>query len=240
MKLGVCQMDVSKDIEINLNKILHFMHEAKGRGISILGFPEMSLVGYYPELLTNPEINTIVGEKISILLNKCKTLEMGIIIGHPYLDEKGLYNRVSVILPDGRILSYDKRNITELEKSFFIPGSNSLSFEYNKSKFGVLICRDQNNPDFFKELNDLGANVIYICAAHYYKPDEARVKTDKNKAFPLVRAIENNSYVLLSNTVGPLLDMISLGNSLIAHPSGFIIVSAGEYDETILAVSVKY
>ena len=45
-------------------------------------------------------------------------------------------------------------------------------------------------------------------------------------------------YVLLPNTVGSHLGMISLGNSLIADPDGAVVVSAGESEETILSLSL--
>ncbi len=101
-----------------------------------------------------------------------------------------------------------------------------------------MICRDQNDPKIAEELVKRGARFIFIISAHYYKPKEARWKLEKNRAIPITRAVENGVYVLLPNTVGSHLGMISLGNSLIADPDGAVVVSAGESEETILSLSL--
>ncbi len=62
---------------------------------------------------------------------------------------------------------------------------------------------------------------------------------DKNRAIPITRAVENKAFVLLSNTVGTHLGMVSLGNSLIADPEGAVVVAADEYQEGLLLLSTN-
>ncbi len=51
MKLGICQMSISKNIDINTNKILDFLDKASKQDVDLLVFPEMSLTGYNPDTL---------------------------------------------------------------------------------------------------------------------------------------------------------------------------------------------
>lgn len=238
MKLGICQMSISKNIDINTNKILDFLDKASKQDVDLLVFPEMSLTGYNPDTLLSSSLNTIVDSCVYRIREKSNSLEIGAVIGHAYYKEDKLYNRLSVILPGEEIHTYDKLHLVELEQEYFEPGSKFLNFSYKNEIFGVMICRDQNDPKIAEELVKRGARFIFIISAHYYKPKEARWKLEKNRAIPITRAVENGVYVLLPNTVGSHLGMISLGNSLIADPDGAVVVSAGESEETILSLSL--
>ncbi|HHU69357.1 MAG TPA: carbon-nitrogen hydrolase family protein [Thermoanaerobacterales bacterium] len=238
MKLGICQMSISDDIDLNAKKIVNFLDKAREQDIDLLVFPEMSLTGYNPDIILASNLNTIVDSCINRIREKGDSLKIGAVIGHAYNEGDKLYNRLSVILPGEGIYTYDKMHLVQAEGKYFEPGSKFLTFTYKDEMFGVMICRDQNDPKIAEELVKRGAQFIFIISAHYYKPKEARWKLEKNRAIPITRAVENRVYVLLPNTVGSHLGMISLGNSLIADPDGAVVVSAGESEETILSLSL--
>ena len=239
MKLGVCQMAVTERLEINTGKILDFLKQGKAQNINILGFPEMALTGYTKKILDSENMNDMVRESLSKIKEKCITLGIAAIIGHPYKKDGKLYNSTSVFLSNGSTYTYDKKYPTERELKYFEIGEkNPPVFSCCGEKIGVIICRDQNYPKLARELVRGGAKFIYILSAHFYDPKEARWKLEKNRAIPITRAVENGVHVLLSNFVGSHLGMVSLGNSLIADPDGAVVSSAGECGEALLSVSI--
>lgn len=237
MKLAICQRAISEKLESNIAQSIHFMEKASANGVELLCFPEMSLTGYIPELLSRPDLNTVVGEALQHIKEKCNILNIGVIIGYGYQKGGFLFNRAGIILPGASMFTYDKIHLTETEKKYFHPGTESLVFPFRGTRLGVIICRDQNYPLLTKKLKEQGASYIFILSAHYYDPKEARWKLEKNRAIPVTRAVENKIHVLMANTVGTHIGMISLGNSLIADPDGAVVVSAGEHEEGLLMLS---
>ncbi|WP_026485778.1 carbon-nitrogen hydrolase family protein [Caldanaerobius polysaccharolyticus] len=238
MKFGVAQLSIGDKIEYNLAKVYRYMERAAGEGICLLGFPEMFLTGYNPSYVGNGDLNAKVDEALGGIGMKSKELGVGAIVGHGYRHGGKFINRASVILPDGRKFSYDKIHLTEVEEKYFVPGSESLYFEFAGHRIGVIICRDQNDPMLIRHLREQGVDILYIISAHYYKLQEARWKVDKNRAIPIARAVENKIYVFLANAVGSHIGMVSLGNSLIVDPEGCVVVSAGEIEECLLTTPV--
>lgn len=239
MKFGVAQLSIGDKIEYNLAKVYNCMEKAAGEGVCLLGFPEMFLTGYNPSYLEDSDINAKIDEALCGVGMKSKELGVGVIVGHGYRNGDKFVNRASVILPDGRKFNYDKIHLTEVEEKYFVPGFEKLSFEFAGHMIGVIICRDQNDPMLIRHLREQGVDMLYIISAHYYKPQEARWKVEKNRAIPIARAVENKIYVFLANAVGSHIGMVSLGNSLIVDPEGCVVASAGESDECLLTVSVS-
>ncbi|MDI6602082.1 MAG: carbon-nitrogen hydrolase family protein [Thermoanaerobacteraceae bacterium] len=238
LKLGVAQLSIGDEIEYNLAKVYSYMKRAAGEGVCLLGFPEMFLTGYNPSYIENGDVNAKIDEALCGIGMKSKELGVSVIVGHGYRHGGKFVNRASVILPDGRKFNYDKIHLTGVEEKYFAPGSGRLYFEFAGHRIGVIICGDQNDPMLIRHLREQGVDMLYIISAHYYKPQEARWKVEKNRAIPIARAVENKIYVFLANTVGSHIGMVSLGNSLIVDPEGCVVVSAGESNECLLTVQI--
>lgn len=238
-KLAVAQMAIGDTIEHNARKIGRFLDMAHEQGVSLIGFPEMCLTGYHTSILSSADLNDQVEEALSLLQHRCKTLNIVSVLGHGWKDGYALYNRATVLLPENKRFIYNKINLAEPEEEFFCSGKDPLCFDFGRLKVGVIICRDQNDPLLAKTLREQGAELLLILSAHYYAPKVARWKVEKNRALPIARAVENKMYVLLSNTVGGHLNLVSLGNSLIVDPDGCVISSAGESEESILTLSLR-
>jgi predicted amidohydrolase len=78
---------------------------------------------------------------------------------------------------------------------------------------------------------------LYL-SSHYYKPQELERKERKNKAFPIVRAIENKVYVLKADAVGSQDGKVSMGTSMIVDPSGVVVAEAPHMKEALLELNL--
>jgi len=238
VKVGVVQMKISNSIENNLIKITNFLEQAKVEEVDLICFPEMALTGYNIQLLKSRVLNDLILSAIDKISQLASKYSICCIIGHPFFEGEKLKNRASVIFPDGRYKKYDKLHPTELEMKIFSEGKDTLVFEYKQKRFGIAICRDQNFYNIFKEYKDNACDGVFVLAAHYYNPKEARWKIDKNRSIPITRAVENEYYVFLANATGAHLNMISLGHSLIVDRNGCIVCEANETEEVLLTAEI--
>ncbi len=240
MNIAVAQMAISESLEQNTARIIGFMEKAGKLEAELICFPEMCLTGYSPGLLQQKDFTSQVEGALERLGKACRQLNLAAIVGHAHLEQGHRYNRATVLLPSSGLYFYDKQFLTEPEEKYFCPGSQNTLFTYRDTSFGLIICRDQNYPLLARELKEMGAGAMFILAAHYYSPREARWKLEKNRAIPITRAVENKFHVFMANTVGTHLGMISLGNSLIAEPGGAVVASAGETEESIIFFDIDY
>ena len=231
MKLGVAQIALKNDIGANVVKIHNYASEAAGAKADILCFPECSLTGYKRDFseIDGNEVLTALEALQKTAAEKRITL----VVGTPYPESDKLYNAALVISANSQ-LKYFKNNLTEFDKQYFVKGRERLIFDVKGIKCGVIICRDQNYPTLAREYAQGGAAVLFLPAAHYYLPHEARLKLEKNRALPIARAVEGNFVVAKANAVGSQGDYVSLGHSMIVSPGGSIIREADTADEGIL------
>ncbi|MGE5396498.1 MAG: carbon-nitrogen hydrolase family protein [Chitinophagales bacterium] len=238
MRVGAAQMYISNDIKINEAMILKMIIEAAEREVELVAFPEMSLTGFYLPTLTGYDYQDDLARALDRITLQAEKLGMGIIIGRPSSENGQVFNSASIILPGGINYRYDKNNLIAEEEKYFSPGNRSLNFTYKDHSFGVIICRDQNYPDLAREACQGNASALFILAAHFYPPAEARKKLDKNVALPIARAVENKCHVVFTNTVGSNMGLNSLGNSMIVHPEGVIIAKADESSVVLLTCDI--
>jgi predicted amidohydrolase len=233
VRIGSSQMYISDNVRNNAVAIIENMHEAARRNVELLIFPEMSLTGFNLRTLAQPDFKDDLSASFEEIASRVEELGVGVIIGHASFRQNKMLNSATVLLPGGVKYRYDKTNLTEAEKEYFLPGNDLLKFTYKDYKFGVIICRDQNYPELAYNICCSGS-ALFILAAHYYRPAEARSKLDKNRALPIARAVENSCYVIVSNTIGSHIGMNSLGNSLIVNPEGVVIAQADEFSPVML------
>lgn len=239
MKLAVAQIALSDSLDYNTRKVIRFLEQAGEIGLDLVCFPEMCLTGYSPAALSPSDLDEKVGSALNIIQDRCGALGTGAIVGYGHKSGYALFNRATVLLPHGERFHYDKISLAESEKKYFQPGKTIITFPCGDLKAGIIICRDQNDPSLACELKSSGADILFIPAAHYYTPKEARWKIEKNRALPIARAVENKMHVLMANTVGTNVGLTSLGNSLIVDPDGCIVTQAGEAEETLLALTAR-
>ncbi|MFW6118307.1 MAG: carbon-nitrogen hydrolase family protein [Chloroflexota bacterium] len=231
MKAGVAQIGLCNDIGTNIEKIVSYFKSAASLELDFLCFPECCITGY------KRDFRNIAWDEVAQAIDKLQkavTAEgITIAVGTPYVEAGKVYNAAIVISARHR-LKYFKNNLTEFDKLYFAEGKDTLSFEVKGVKCGLIICRDQNDPQLAQEYARAGVKIIFLLAAHYYPPAEARRKLDKNRALPIARAVENGLFVAKANAVGFQDDHVSLGHSMIVDPEGSVVCEANEKEERLL------
>lgn len=238
MHIGIVQMYLSTDVAQNTEKILGFMKQASERGIDLLCFPECSLTGY----ITNHNKIRMddIRKGISDIQRSVDKHEISAIVGTSWQansnnknvdgddadnNKKIIYNSAVVIRPHSRIKLYFKNDLTDYDKNYFSKGNSTITFKIKDIKCSVLICHDQNNPLLAAKYRN-SIDILFYLSSHYYTKSEAVRKERKNKAFPIVRAIENRIYVAKADAVGEQSGLVNFGGSMVVNPEGEVIAEA--------------
>lgn len=231
MKAGVAQISLCHEIGTNVEKILSHLKSAANLGLDFVCFPECSLTGY------KRDFDTVNWREVAEGLDRLQVVvareDIMVAVGTPFAEAGKLYNAAIVISAKDRLKCF-KKHLTEFDKLYFARGKGTLSFQVKGVDCGLLICRDQNDPRLAGQYAKAGARVVFLLAAHYYPPAEARRKVDKNRALPIARAVENGFFVAKANAVGSQGDYVSLGRSMIIDPEGSVVCEADEKEEKLL------
>lgn len=190
-----------------------WVSDAAIRGANLLLFPEygaMELVSIF-----NTEIRADIRRQIQKLDalkdDFCTTFEMlarkyGIIIvapSMPVIEHARNLNRAFVFSPAGMAGYQDKFFMTRFENEHW--GVESAPpqltvFEADWGKFGIQICYDVEFPIGARKLSDAGANLILAPSCTETIRGATRVHVGAR-----ARALENQCYTVVSQTVGDAL-----------------------------------
>jgi predicted amidohydrolase len=237
MKAAVAQVKLYNDIDANLITTSKYISWASKEDIDILCFPECNITGYVRDF-TKVDQNKLA-ETLDIIQEQVTKDGVNVIVGAPYFEREKCFNSAIVLLTNGGRYIYHKINLTSSDEVYFKKGKKPLCFQLDDIKFGVLICRDQNDPMLAAKYKTLGADAIFILSAHFYEPIKAIRKLNKNRALPIARAVENNLFVLKANAVGSNNELISLGGSVIIDPEGFVIHEGDSANEMVLSYEIS-
>jgi predicted amidohydrolase len=239
MRIGVAQLRSFDTVEENAANILRSIEEARRLGVRILGFPETALSGYLFEGF--PRVDPArLAAALDQVAARAREAHLAVVLGTVTREDGKLRNSAAVLLPDGGRHLYHKINLVPYEQGWFAPGDTPVTFEVDGTRFGVMVCRDQNSPELSRALKQAGARGLFICSAHFYDLMEARMKLEKNVALPIVRAYENGVYLFKANAVGTNHGTVSYGNSMIVDPRGIVVQRAGETQEELLVYDVDF
>jgi predicted amidohydrolase len=234
-------MQVTTDIDRNLDNMLSDIKKATKQQIGFLCFPECALSGY---VVNHNRINyEKIKNNILKLMDTSYKYNISLLLGTSWKSRSNkIFNAAIIIKPGSKtITKYHKNELTEFDRKYFSKpkveaGVFSLRpFWINEDiKCGVLICRDQNNPLLAMKYKKNDVEVLFYLSSHHYKEQEAINKERKNRAFPIVRAIENRIYVAKADAVGDQNGLISIGCSMVVNPEGEVIAEAKRWKKDLL------
>jgi len=226
MKIRIAQLVVSRNIDLNKEKILNEISQTEKDEWIV--FPEAILSGYYPsdnkytEILNWSKIKEHLREiEDCVLQNQCHCL-----LGSATKSDSEWYNSTYFFSYKSESRRHDKKHLSRLDKIHFSSGKHVKNYTLGGIGFGMLACRELIMPEEWISLKKSGVKIIFHLNNAIQPHDQLW------KHLLISRAIENSIFVIsVNNGEKPQ----KLG-SYIIKPNGEIIAETQtQCEETICA-----
>ena len=239
MKLAVAQIACTVgDVAANVRKLGEFAERAKSGGVDWIVFPEMADTGYVMGVIREKASRWNEGP-VPELQRVARELSLGIIAGVSERTEECIFNSQVVIGASGEALGkYRKAHLFSPspieEHTCFSAGRDLTTLAIDGARFGLSICYDLRFPEFYRALAvNQRANVLIISSAWPFP------RVEHLRTLAVARAIENQSYVVLSNRVGTDGGVTFCGSSAIIDPYGVTVAAASADREELIQAEVS-
>ncbi len=235
------QMLASTDKRANLEEAEAKIHEAAGKGASVVALPEVfNWRGDREE--ENRFSEPIPGHTSDLMARLARELNIYLLAGS-FLEaapEGGkAYNTSLFFDPKGVLLGRYRKihlfdvdiegGVSAMESEARRAGGAIVVAETEFCPMGMTICYDLRFPELYRALVFKGAQVIFVPSAFTAFTGEAHWE-------PLLRAraIENQVYVIAANQVGKNpRSFATYGNSMIVDPWGRVVARASDIPSVI-------
>lgn len=241
-KLALCQMLVSYDKSINVERAVSMIEEAKAKGAIIAILPEMFTCPYDIKLFSEYSETQENSQTLKILSKVAKDNNIYICAGSiPEKENDKIFNTSYLIGNDGAILSKHRKvhlfDIDIKDKISFTESdvlSSGDKITYANTEFGIVgsaICYDIRFPELFRKMAIKGVQMTLIPGAFNMVTGPLHWEL-----LARTRAVDNQMFVVACS---PARDekskYVAYGHSLVADPFGRIIAKATEKEEVLIA-----
>lgn len=237
MKIALCQMRMSEDMEDNFIRAREQIFKASAQGARLICFPEIQLSPFFPQYegrdascwAITPDSHYIRGVQ-----DACR--EAGIYAApNFYVAENGRRYDMSLLIDDqGKILGRQKMvHIAQAacfyEQDYYTPSEEGFTvFDTPIGKIGIVVCFDRHYPESVRTLALRGADLILIPTAN--------TKAEPSELFQWeirVQAFQNSVNIAMCNRVGTEGEMAFSGESLVADHLGALAALASDEEELL-------
>jgi N-carbamoylputrescine amidase len=223
----------------NLERSLHFVHQASAEGADLVVLPELANSGcdLGPRERALDLAENIPGGLTALAWAEAAQ-EAGICLVGGLLEREGdtLYNS-AVLLGPGAIGRYRKTHLWNREKRLYEPGRELPIFDTPLGRIGLLICYDAWFPEAARTLALKGAQILCVPSN---APDDWVPETQRRGALTMLNvhciagANANRVFVAAANRVGDGY----LGRSCVVDVTGGILALAGPTEEGLVNAEV--
>lgn len=207
--------------------------EAVKEKADVLVLPETWNTGFFPKNnLAGSSCNN--GKEVKEQVGKlAREYGVNIVAGSvSNKKENRIYNTAFVFNRKGEcVAEYDKTHLFAPmgEDKYYTAGGHLCRFELDGVKCGTVICYDLRFPEFVRTLALSGLDMMFAVSQW------PKTRTFQFRTLATARAIENQMFVVCSNSCGVAEDTVFGGNSAIIDPLGETLALAGETEEIISA-----
>ena len=231
MKIASIQMSVVEgDKTATIDKAIENIHRCEG--IDLIVLPEIWNIGFMSFERYISEAEDRSGPTLTRLREAAKAIGAWLHTGSFVEERNGkYYNSSYLISPEGKILAnYLKIHLFgyhSRETQLLTPGDAVVVADTPFGKIGLATCYDLRFPELFRRMVEQGAEIFLVCSAWPYPRLEHWLMLNR------VRALENQCFLVSSNSVGLNQGIQFVGHSMIADPWGNILAGAGDNEVII-------
>lgn len=237
MKIAVAQTQSGGNLGKNLARAEALSIQAAQQGSTIILFSELFAHSYEMGLYAKaPLQNSFILNSLSInrslqpLREVSRKHNIIILFGAATRDDAEstqLYNSIVAVFPDGEVSEqYRKIHLWEGETESFAAGNEGKVLQVGNVRIGLGICFDAGFPDFSRSYFEQDVDAILFSSAFLEGEQKIRYNT-----YHAARAVENNTYVAVSNAVGKTEEGVFFGESYAVDPYGVEIFRQGNAEE---------
>ena len=234
MKISCIQMDMRLG-EPNYN----FAHAeelvraaAKAERPDAVILPETWNTGFFPQNLASCADSNGARTK-AVFSALAEELDLNIVCGSvTNRRAEGFFNTAYVFDRKGEVIAeYDKTHLftPSGEHESFQCGWHACRFRLDGKKCGLIICYDLRFPELTRTMTLEGVDLLFVAAQWPEK------RTMHLETLARARAIENQMFLALCNSVGAAGETRCGGHSAIIDPWGEYLARAWDGEETITA-----
>jgi predicted amidohydrolase len=166
MKLAVAQFQPKNgDKDYNLQVIRNLSAKAKGLGVDVISFHEMSVTAYtFTKDLSRDELSDLAepvpdGESTRELIRIARENQLVVLAGLVEKENGKFYNTYVCVNSDGLLARH--RKLHPFISPFLSPGDSYTLFELSGWRCGILTCYDNNVIENVRATSLLGAEIIF-------------------------------------------------------------------------------
>jgi deaminated glutathione amidase len=240
MRIALCQLPVSPDPAVNLERVAKAAAEAAAGGAALAVFPEATLARFGTDLRSVAE--PLDGTFGTGLARAARENGLALVAGvfEPAPDGRVYNTAVAYDAAGALVAAYRKihlfDSLGEKESAVVAPGSELVVADLAGIRTGLATCYDIRFPELARALAARGAHLIVVPAAWAAGP----FKEEHWVTLVRARAIENTVWVAAAGQVPdprspPTRAPTGVGRSLLVDPMGTVRTDLGPFAGTGVA-----
>ena len=241
MKIALCQMRMSEDLEQNYQKALEQIALAAKEGAQLIVFPEVQLSPFFPQYEGRDASGYVIGWDSPVIQTFCDACRGNGIYASPnfYVEKNEKRYDMSFLIDNhGKLLGTQEMvHIAQAacfyEQDYYTPSEEGFRvFDTELGKIGIVVCFDRHYPESIRTEALCGAELILVPTAN--------TKDEPSELFQWeikIQAFQNSVNVAKCNRVGLEDGMEFSGESIVTDYNGDTVALAGD-DETLLFAEV--
>ena len=246
MSLSLCiaQLNfVVGDMSGNAQKIIAAARDAYARGARLVLTPELALCGYAAEdLFLRPAFMAACDDALDTITRELAGLKgLHVVVGHPQGDDERsrsvqIQRRLNAasIVCEGRVVGrYAKRELPNYqvfdERRYFTPGQDTLVFDVQGVRVGLLICEDAWFDAPARLAREAGAQVLAVINASPFHVGKGQERVDRMSD----RARAAGLPLVYAHLVGGQDEVVFDGGSFAVGADGSLAARAPAFQEQL-------
>jgi predicted amidohydrolase len=242
MKVAAYQAPLQATSSMEVVRLIREQVErCESNGVEILCCPE-GVLGGLADSASRPSeiaIDVEAGE-LHALLAPLANDRVTTILGFTERGPNGqLYNSAAVF-HKGSVVGIYRKLHPAIRRSVYAAGDKTPVFTVGGLTFGILICRDSNDPELARIMASQGAAALFVPTNNGLPPTKAGPElVAQTRNVDIARATENGVSVIRADVSGCTESLVSYGSSGIVDPDGRVLQSARQLGPDLLVAEVE-